>query len=127
MRATRTSKFVKNLSLLIALPIFLHAGAAYSAAILSAHVVNIGTYGNGNITITFDATITEPTCPAARVDIPSTHPLIKSFLAMAMMAKSSGSILKVATTGCYDFPFRGSNYSFPTIDQTNDGEMTIKP
>ena len=113
---------------LIGLFVLLCAGAAHSAAAVSnAHVTYVGSYGNGNVFILLDANLADPTCPAARVDIPGTHPSIKSILAMALTAKLSGLPVLVSTVGCFNFSIGASNYSFPTIDQSNASYFGFMP
>jgi hypothetical protein len=110
--------------LLAVTPILLYAGLAH-AAYATGHVLYVGNYGNGNLFISLDVTINEPGCPASRIDIPASHPNIKSFLATALTAKASGQTVTVLTKGCFSFSAVGNNYSFPTVDQSNDSYILL--
>jgi hypothetical protein len=97
----------------------LFSGVAHSTAVVTTTVTTVGQYGNGNLYIGLGATLAEPGCSAARVDIASTHPLIKQIMAMALSAKAAGTNVKVRSVGCLTFTYNGASYTFPTMDSTN--------
>ena len=117
----------KTILALVAAPMLFWASAAQSAALTSGNVNYVGTYGNGNVFILLSATVAEPGCNAARVDIVGTHPSIKLFLATAMGAMASGRPILVSTTGCFAFSTAGGPRNYPTIDASNDGFISIAP
>ena len=121
------ASFGRAMLALVAMPLLLCAGTAQGAAMTSAHVTYIGVYGTGNVFILLDATVAEPTCPAARVDILSTHPALKTILATAMLAKSTGSTFAVRSSGCLTFTYQGVSYTFPTFDTSTDGYIGVAP
>jgi hypothetical protein len=97
------------------------------AAQVDAHVTIAGIYGNGNIYLVLDAPLAEAGCSASRVDIVSTHPMVKNWLALGLTAKSGGDLIRVVSTGCFTYTYLGNTYSFPTIDTSQNGSINIRP
>lgn len=95
------------------------SGFAHSTAVVTTTVTSIGQYGNGNLYIGLGANLAEPGCSAARVDIASTHPLVKQIMAMALSAKAAGTNVIVRSVGCLTFTYNGTSYTFPTMDTSN--------
>ncbi|MES2935158.1 MAG: hypothetical protein V4805_16915 [Pseudomonadota bacterium] len=116
----------KQLSIFLALPMLSFAGFAYGNAVTNANVVAVGSYGDGSINVILDATVLEAGCNAARFDIPANHPNLKSILAMALTAKSAGTPLRIFTTGCITTTFQSGTNSFPTIDTTSNGAVSVR-
>src|SRR5258706_16446318 len=110
MNKNGRNSFARRLVLLAVTPILLYAGLAHAE---TGHVTGVGSYGNGNIFISLDVTINQAGCAASRIDIPASHPNLKSFLATALTAKASGLPVLFGTTGCFSFTYVGTTYSFP--------------
>lgn len=116
----------KKLSIFFAVSLFFCSGLAHSSSTYTdANVLNVGLYGNGNLFLVLDVTMLEPGCNSARLEILSSHPLIKPFMALALSAKSAGSKLRVVTTGCVTYAITGATINSPTIDTSTDGRMLI--
>lgn len=85
--------------------------AAFAGATVSgALVVYSGTYGNGDVFVGLNQTITESGCPAARVDVPRDSPAAQKLLETARLARDKALFVTVAVNGCYG--------GFPTLDNT---------
>ena len=91
-----------KLVLTIAMSMLLHVGSTQAASMSNVHVTYVGTYGNGDIYVGFDATLNEPGCANARIDIPASATGAKNVLAQALLAKAAGLAVSVASTGCYN-------------------------
>lgn len=85
------------------------------------HVTGVGTYGDGSIFIFVSGTIAEPYCNASRIDIPSTHPQVKTFYSTAVTAFVSGSGVFGSVNGCD--PAAGT----PTFDTTTNSYLYLIP
>jgi hypothetical protein len=96
-------------------------GAAQAMTAFNLHVTAVGTYGDGSIFIFVSGTIAEPYCNAARIDIPSTHPQLKTFYATAVTAFVSGSGVYGMVNGCN--PTTGT----PTFDTTTNSYIYLTP
>jgi len=94
-----------------------------AGTVAKGHVLHTGTYGNGDVFVLLDTQVNEPGCPDIRVDIPSTHPMAKSWLAVASTALAARSLITVRTTGCFTLaPSEGyPAHTSPTIDQSGSG------
>ena len=86
-----------KLVVLCALPLSCYA----SSALTSAHVVAVGTYGNGNVYVTLDQSLDQTGCPGPYIELPASSPSLKGVLSVAMVAKTTGAAVVVATDGCY--------------------------
>jgi hypothetical protein len=67
---------------------------------VTARVLNLGTYGNGNVFISLDQTIDEPGCSLPYIELPANGPATKATLATAALALATGATVKVQTDGC---------------------------
>lgn len=118
----------KKISILFAASLFFFSGLAHSSSTYTdANVLSTGLYGNGNFFAVLDTTMLEPGCNSTRLEVLSTHPLIKSFLAMALSAKAAGNKIRVVTTGCVTYSITGATINSPTIDTSTDGRMLLMP
>lgn len=93
-------------ALLISIP------QAFAGPPITAKVVYVGTYGDGRFFVALDTQINEPGCPQVRFDIPTSHPQLKNWLAVALTASISGKSIGVQTSGCWN--------SLPTMTQNAD-------
>ena len=86
---------------------------AFAGTIVSGALVTFsGTYGNGDVFVGINQTISEPGCIASRVDVPRDSPAAKNLLETARLAKEKGLTVTVSAIGCY-----GGN---PTLDNTRN-------
>ena len=85
---------------------------AFSSAIRTK-VLYTGTYGTGDFYVRVEHPIDEPNCTfpnGNRFDIPASHPEIKNWLSVALMAQASGKDVLLRTNGCYE--------GQPTLDES---------
>ena len=84
----------------------LHLGILYVPLIghcstfINAHVVNFGTYGNGNIWVTLDAATDQAGCSTPYLEFSVNGAANKSILAAAAIALSTGATVAVQVDGC---------------------------
>lgn len=110
---------MKKLSVSIALALLASAAPVHAAPPVTAKVTYVGTYGDGRTFVGIDTTINEPGCALARFDFPSSHPLAKTWLAIAMAASASGKNVVVQTSGCF-------GGSLPTMTQGTDSYFYLQ-
>ena len=72
-----------------------------SSVLQTAHVLAVGTYGNGNVYITLDQPLDQSGCPGPYIELPANSPGLKNALAVATLAKTTGAAVTVATDGCF--------------------------
>lgn len=77
---------------------------------MCANSVDAGTYGNGDVFVGINQTISEPGCVSARVDVPRDSPAAEKLLETARLARDKGLAITVSANGCYG--------GFPTLDNT---------
>ena len=98
-------------------------GAAFGVQAASentvAKILYTGTYGDGRLFVALDAQIGEPGCASTRFDVPSGHPQIRNWLAIALTASASGKNVVVRTNGCYGV--------YPTMSQNTDSWFYLQP
>jgi hypothetical protein len=85
----------------VAACVMLPASSFASSAIV-AHVLNFGTYGNGNVYVAFDQSIDQAGCPQTSIELPATSSANKALLAVVAMAQATGSTVEVKTDICYN-------------------------
>lgn len=76
-------------------------GSNASSVLTTAHVLAVGTYGNGNVYITLDQPLDQAGCPGPYIELPANNPNLKGVFAVAMLAKTTGAAVTVATDACY--------------------------
>ena len=91
--------------------------SSFASSAIVAHVLNFGTYGNGNVYAQFDQTIDQAGCPLANLELPATSSASKAVLAVLAMAQATGSAIEVKTDTC----FNGS----PSLDPTARASFLI--
>lgn len=111
MKVKALGLFALTLVVLLAI-----AQSSFALTKVTAKVVYVGTYGNGDFYVMTDTAINEPGCTfphgVNRFDVPANHPQAKNWLAIALMALSTGKSVMLRTNGC----FEGS----PTMDDSRD-------
>jgi hypothetical protein len=88
-----------------------------SSNIIGATVLYTGTTYDGSFFVHLNKTIDEPGCPSDTILIPSGHPQIKNWLALATTAFATGLPVTVTASGCAK--------GMPTI--TGGGHFHIGP
>lgn len=69
---------------------------------ITAHVLQIGTYGNGNLALSLDKSIDEAGCSMAYIEVPATGPALKAILAAASLAMATNATVEIKTDTCYN-------------------------
>lgn len=104
--------------LLISLLLFISTQVSASS-VITAKVLYVGSYGNGDFFINTNAVINE-SCSFpngnGRIDIAATHPQVKQWLAIATTALATGKSITFATKSCFGGPGIGN----ATLDQSRD-------
>jgi len=72
-----------------------------SSFLPAAHIVAVGTYGNGNVYVTLDQPLDQASCAGPYIELPANSVAIKSVLAVATVAMTTGAPVAVQTDGCY--------------------------
>jgi hypothetical protein len=108
-RSTRKHRFIAASLGLYAVTLL--SAPVHSADVITAKVTFTGTYGNGNLYVGLDTTISEPGCAQPRFDVSSTHPNFKQIFATAIAAAATGRAITIRAVGCFN--------GYPTLDQTN--------
>ena len=72
-----------------------------STLLPAAHVVAVGTYGNGNVYVTLDQPLDQAGCAGPYIELPANGVANKTVLAVATLAMTTGAPVAVATDGCY--------------------------
>ncbi len=89
-------------SALLMITLSLSANAA--SPVITAKVLNVGTYGNGDMFVMTDVAFNDPNCPfpanPKRFDIKGTHPQAKNWLSIALAANVSGKPITFLINGC---------------------------
>jgi hypothetical protein len=80
----------------MAAPLICHSSTMLSAA----HVLAVGTYGNGNIYITLDQPLDQVGCATPYIELAANGAANKTVLAVATIAMTTGSPVTVETDGC---------------------------
>lgn len=80
----------------------LTATPGYSSTAVTAHVLNFGTYGNGNVYVSLDQTINEPGCSIPYIELPANGAAARAVLANAALAVALGVTITVQTDGCFN-------------------------
>jgi hypothetical protein len=68
---------------------------------VTAHVVTVGPYGNGNVYVALDQTVDEPTCSSPYLEFPANAPAAKAVIATAELAAATNATIRVKTDTCY--------------------------
>jgi len=85
--------------------------SSFANTTFSINVTATGVYGDGSIYIFLSGPISAPGCTVTnRIDVASTHPQVKQFLALAVTAKTTGLKIEGAVNGC------DPNTGNPTFD-----------
>lgn len=93
---------MKPKHVLLALSLSMTSSVFAFTGVQAAHVVNVGTYGNGSMFIYVDKVINEPGCAGGqRIDMPGTHPEVANWMALAMTAMSTNKVVNFRVDGCY--------------------------
>ncbi len=74
----------------------------FASSSIVAHVINFGTYGNGNVYVAFDQSIDEAGCPQTSIELPATSSANKAILAVAALAQATGKTIQVHTDICFN-------------------------
>lgn len=95
MMKSLLSLFTLSASTLLAAPCF-------ASSAIVAHVLNFGTYGNGNVYVAFDQSIDQVGCPQTSIELPAANSANKAILAVVAMAQAMGSTIEVKTDVCFN-------------------------
>jgi hypothetical protein len=90
---------------------------AHGSTEVIAHVLEVGTYGNGNVFIRLDQSIPETNCPNPYIELPAAAPAARNAIATATMAVATGAAVKVVTDGCLNGvpSFSGARPAYITV------------
>lgn len=72
-----------------------------STLLPAAHVIAVGTYGNGNVYVTLDQPLDQAGCATAYIELPVNGAANKTVLAVATTAMATGAPIAVQTDGCF--------------------------
>lgn len=103
-------KLLSILALSISAPLF--------AQSQSAHVTDVGTFGDGGLWIFLDTVVATPGCEKARLDIAPNHPELDTWQKIAQEALITGKPVMFQATGCRTFINNGITDSYPTLDDS---------
>ncbi len=73
---------------------------SYGSTMISAHVINVGTYGSGNVYVTLDTPLNEAGCSGPYIELAANNPSVKAVLATAAISATTGVAVQVQTDGC---------------------------
>jgi len=94
--------------------------STFANTTFSIGVTATGIYGDGSIYIFLSGPISAPGCTVTnRIDVASTHPQVKQFLALAVTAKTAGLKIEGAVNGC------DPNTGNPTFDTSRMSYMYL--
>ncbi len=93
--------------------------SGYCSSEVVAHVLAVGTYGNGNVYISLDQSIDEPGCPMPYIELPGNGPAAKAAFTTATLAIATNSTVRAKTDGCFnEVPsFTGARQSFIVVNK----------
>lgn len=69
---------------------------------VTARVLKVGTYGNGNLYIALDKTVDEQGCSLAYIELPANSPALKAVLATASLAIATSATVEIKTDACFN-------------------------
>lgn len=86
---------------------------------VTAHVLKVGTYGNGNIFLSLDQSIDEAGCSMAYIELPANGPGLKAVLAAATLAIATNATIEVKTDSCFNGApsFSGARAAYFTLNK----------
>ena len=78
------------------------SGPVHASGAVTAHVLAFGTYGNGNVYVSLDQSISEAGCPMPYLELPENGAAAKAVLANAALALATGATITVQTDSCFN-------------------------
>lgn len=102
---------------LISISAVLLSGSIFAAS-QTAHVTDVGTFGDGGLWIFLDTTVSVPNCAKPRLDIAPNHPELDTWQRIAQEALVTGKPVTFQATGCRTFINNGATDSYPTLDDS---------
>ncbi len=92
----------RTLSCAVALTSVLLSSAACASSNIVAHVLNFGTYGNGNVYLALDQSIDQTGCAMPYLELPASSAAGKLVLTVAAMAVANGTAVEIHTDTCFN-------------------------
>lgn len=93
----------KTFSKFVAVAILASAFPSYGicSSAVTARVLQFGTYGNGNLFVSFDKPIDEAGCTMAYLELPANSPALKTALASVALAFATNALVEIKTDSCF--------------------------
>lgn len=109
---------ISKLAILAPVMFLLPSYGVCSSAV-TAHVLKVGTYGNGNLYLALDQPIDEVGCAMAYIELPAAGPGLKTVAAVAMLAVATNATVEVRTDSCFNGvpSFSGARTAYLTINK----------
>jgi hypothetical protein len=84
----------------------------------TAKITDVGLYGNGDVFVILDTTITQVGCSAPRFDVPKVYAITQDILSIARTALQNQKFVDVRTNGCYQ--------NNPTLDGSRNTYFKVR-
>ncbi len=92
----KAKKYILSAVLVATIPCY---GVCSSA--VTTRILQVGTYGNGNLAISFEKSIDEAGCSMAYFELPANSPAFKVVFATATLAFATNANVEVKADGCF--------------------------